>query len=772
VSQASWSASRAAARNDAWAKASGQTRYVADLSLPGMLHAAIVRSVVPHARILGIDTKQAEAADGVAGVFTAADVNPRLYGRSVRDVPILAGGVVRFTGERVAAVVAESRRAAEAAAALVEVSYDELPAVLSAEEALSAGAPAVHDAPWEYPRSAARPDDGPNVQSRVVHGSLADAEEALSRAEFTVDRTYSTPSVHHGYLEPQACVAAVEDGRVRVWAANKSPYRLRGQLAECLELDPALIEIEPVPLGGDFGGKGSPMDIPLCIELSRLTGRPVKLVLRYSEDLTATNPRHPSRIRVRAGCDAGGRLVGMAVQALFNGGAYAGFKPLANVNLHGAEDCLMAYDIPASYIESVIAYTNTVPRGHMRSPGSPQAAFAVESALDELAATAGIDPAELRVRNLVPPGGPRHGGGPAWAEARGDQTLRALRAALQHAGTDSPAPPTPPPGWRQGTGIAVYARGVPRLGTTSIRLVPAGEHGRVRVEVPIPETGTGSHTVVRNRLAAELGISPDQVEVVQVSTAGLPGDSGVGASRVTVGMAEALSRAARAWRERGGDEPVVVELGAGGPPGPAGTPRPAGQAGPAAGDSGATAPMVSYCAQAARVAVDPGTGQVKVLEITSAVDTGQIINPLAHQMQIDGGTVMGYGFACLEDLAEEDGQVLAANLGDFKIASMKDVPSLRTVLVGGGKGVGTANVKPIGELANVPVAAAIANAVAAATGCRIRDLPITAEKVFWAMREAGAAGGPDSGAGGGPAAGAGGSTGVSAAPSAGEGQVR
>ncbi len=758
-------------RNDAWAKASGQTRYAADLSLPGMLHAAVVRSMVPHARILGISTKQAEAADGVIGVFTAADVNPHPYGRSVRDVPILASGVVRFTGERVAAVVAESRRAAEAAAALVEVSYDELPAVLSAEEAIAPGAPAVHDAPWDYPRAVARPADGPNVQSRVVHGSLAGAEEALSRAEFTVDRTYSTPSVHHGYLEPQACVAAVENGRVRVWAANKSPYRLRGQLAECLELDPALIEIQPVPLGGDFGGKGSPMDIPLCIELSRLTGRPVKLVLRYVEDLTATNPRHPARIRVRAGCDAGGRLVGMAVQALFNGGAYAGFKPLANVNLHGAEDCLMAYDIPASYIESVIAYTNTVPRGHMRSPGSPQSAFAVESALDELAATAGIDPAELRARNLVQPGGPRHSGGPAWAEARGGETLRALRAALQHAGTDSPASPaapSPPPGWRQGTGIAVYARGVPRLGTTSIRLVPAGEHGRVRVEVPIPETGTGSHTVVRNRLAAELGISPDDVEVVQVSTAGLPADPGVGASRVTVGMTEALSRAARAWRARTRDEPVVVELGAGSPPGPAGTPGAAGQAAPAAGDSAAAAPLVSYCAQAARVAVDPGTGQVKVLEIISAVDTGQIINPLAHQMQIDGGTVMGYGFACLEDLAEEDGQVLAASLGDFKIASMKDVPSLRTVLVEGGRGVGTANVKPIGELANVPTAAAIANAVAAATGCRVRDLPITAEKVFWALREAGTAGGPASGAGDGPVHGAGSSSGAGAAGSAGE----
>jgi CO/xanthine dehydrogenase Mo-binding subunit len=728
-------------RNDAWVKASGATRYAADLVLPGMLFAAVARSVVPRARILGIDTKQAQAADGVVGVFTAADVSQNRYGRMVRDVPILASGVVRFTGERVAAVVAESRRAAEAAAALVDVSYDELPAVFSAAEAIAPRSPAVHDAPWEYPRSVSRPADGPNVQSRVAHGSEAEAGEAVSRADFSVDQTYWTVSGHHGYLEPQACVAAVEQGRVKVWAANKSPYRLRGQLAECLDLDPALIEIQPVPLGGDFGGKGSPMEVPLCVELSRLTGRPVKLVLRYFEDLTATNPRHPSRIRVWAGCDRDGRVTGIVVRALLNGGAYAGFKPVPNVNLHGIEDCLMAYDIPASYIESVIAYTNTVPRGHMRSPGSPQSAFAIESALDELAAAVGIDAVDFRLRNLVRSGGPRYGGGPAWAQARGGQTLRALHAALR-AGTADPAVP---PGWRQGTGVALYARGVPRPAGTSLRLVPAGS-GRVRAEVPIPETGTGSHTMVRNRLAAELGISADDVEVAQVSTAGLPADPGVGASRVTVGMSEALSRAARAWRARAGGEPVVVELG---PDGPAGAPP--------------SAPVTSYCAQAVHVAVDPGTGQVKVLQITSAVDVGQIVNPLAHQMQIDGGTVMGYGFACLEDLAEDEGQVLAANLGEFKIATMKDVPSLRTVLVQGGQGVGAGDVKPIGELTNVPVAAAVANAVAAATGCRIRALPITAEKVFWALQEAGADDDP---------APAGGSPGASVADATGEGQDR
>lgn len=717
-------------RNDGWAKASGATRYVADVTLPGLLHAALVRSPVPHGRILRVDSGRAAAAAGVAGVFTASDVNAATYGRSVRDVPILARRVVRFAGERVAAVVAESRQAAEAAAMLVDIDYAELPAVVSAREALAPGAPTVHDAPWEYKGAAVGPADGRNVQSRVSHGSLADVEEALRRSEHVVERAYSTRSGHQGYLEPQACIAAVPAGTapgaagepIRVWATNKSPYRMRAQVAECLGLDPASIEVQPTALGGDFGGKGSPMDVPLCVELSRLTGRPVKLVLRYDEELTATNPRHPAWVQVRAGCDGDGRLTAMAVSALFDGGAYGGFKPQVTVNLHAVEGCLAGYAVPAVFLESVIAYTNTVPRGHMRSPGAPQMAFAVESALDELATAAGLDPVQLRRRNLVRTGEP-NSEGTIWVEARGTETLDAAVAAAENG-------PDAPPGWRHGTGVAVYAREAPGRWGTSVRLVPVvgdpaadgtgiggstAAGGRIRLEVPMPETGTGSHSVARNRLAAELGIDPELVEVVQVSTGELPVDPGVGGSRVTLGIAATLGQAARAWRERTSNDQCVEA----GPP-----------------DQQAT-PIASYCAQAARVAVDPVTGQVKVLQIVSAVDVGEVINTLAHQMQIDGGTVMGYGFACLEDLAEEDGQVKAASLGEFKIASMMDVPVLRTVLVRGGKGATPAGVKPIGELANVPTAAAIANAVAAAVGCRIRDLPVTAEKVFWSIREAG-----------------------------------
>lgn len=694
------------ARTDALAKATGQTRYVADVTPPGCAYVALVRSPVPRARIRGVDTSAACQAPGVVGVFLAPDLGASTYGRSVRDVPVLASGEVRFAGERVAAVVAETREQAEAAAVLVAVDYEELPAVVTADEAVAVGAPLVHEAPWSFPGAAVRPEDGPNLQSRVVVGDRAAAAAALAQSAHVVEETYLTPAGHQGYLEPLACVAQAEPtGRVRLWLTNKSPYRVRGQISACLGIDPELIDVQPIAIGGDFGGKGSPEDAPLCIALSRLTGRPVKLVLRYDEDLTATSLRHPSRIRVRAGCDTQGRLTALWSDVLLDGGAYGGYKPSAQVSLHGVAQA-PGYRFAVHGAEVRIAYTNTVPKGHMRSPGAPQAFFAIESALDELAARCGLHPAELRRRNLLT-AGEVDGEGQRWAEHRGEQVLDAAMSALHDPG------PAVPDGWLGGSGLAMYRRSTATGSSTSLRLAPRDDGG-VRVEVPFTETGTGGHTVVRELAAQALGLRGDQVEVVQVETARLPPDPGVGGSRVTAAMALALDQAGKAWQGRTGRGPLTVEVNE-----------------PAQGQIG------SYVAQVARVAVDPATGEVLVLEIISAVDVAEVINARAHQMQIDGGTVMGFGFACLEDMDEAEGQVSAAHLGDFKLPSARDVPALRTVLVRGGKGVGTANVKNIGELTNVPTAAAIANAVAAATGCRIRELPLTAERVYSALREQG-----------------------------------
>ena len=710
---------RADVRFDARDKATGVTRYSADLPVPGALEVVLVRSPLPHAEITGVAVAAALAVPGVAAVVTAADLPAGLAGRRVRDMPLLARGVVRFVGEPVAAVLAESRRAAESGALLVSADYRELPAVFDPQAAMAGNAPLVHEAPWEYPGAVIDAGAGPNLQSVEAGGDPARVAQALAGAATVVSAAYRTPAGHQGYLEPQTWVAfPAEHGVLRLRGTTKSPYRLRDQVAACLGMAPEVLQVDPVPLGGDFGGKGGVVDATVCVALARHAGRPVRLVLPSADDLTATDARHPSVIRVRVGCDPDGRLVGLDFDAVFDGGAYAAAKPIPSVNLHGALECALGYRLPCYAQRSRVAYTNTVPKGHMRAPGSPQTVFAIESALDELAAAAGISPVELRRRNLLETGEP-DAYGHSWPQARGRETLQAAVAALSDASGPAPsgrpaAPVSDTPaasGWAVGTGLAVYARPTPAPGPTSLSLAPR-PGGRLELGVPVPETGTGSHAVARRLLATALRIDPALVDVRQVATTVLPGDPGVGASRVTVGLSRAVARLAEAWLASPQDGPVVVDL-------------------PAAAEP----PALSYCVQAARVAVDPETGQVRIVELISAVDVANIVSPRAHQMQIDGGAVMGIGFACLEDLLEDEGQVWASSLGEFRLPTAGDVPPLRTVLVGGGRGIGPANVKAVGELTNVPVAAAVANAVADAVGVRVRELPITAERVYWILRE-------------------------------------
>jgi CO/xanthine dehydrogenase Mo-binding subunit len=685
-------------RLDAHAKATGRIRYVNDVFLPELTYVAVARSTMAHARIRSIDTSAAASQPGVIGVFTAEDLQVSTYGRSVRDISVLARDKVRYVGERVAAVVAESRAAAESAAALVEIDYEELPAVFTPEEALAPGAPAVHDAPWGYPRAFIKEGQGQNRQSVVEEGSQEAVETALAKSAFVVDETYTTSAVHQGYLEPQACVADVEpSGKVRLWLTNKSPYILRSQIADCVGIEAESIEVQPIALGGDFGGKGSPEDAPLCVALARLVGRPTKMVLRYSEDLTSTDARHPARVHVRIGCDAEGHITGWTQDVLLDGGAYGGFKPAPTVSIHGALEP-GGYRIPAFFSRSVVAYTNTVPKGHMRAPGAPQATFATESAMDELALKIGLEPAELRYRNLLRTG-EADVNGREWIEFRGEETLAAALGALRIR-QDAPA------GWRTGIGMSVYSRTTPTATSSSMRLSELPD-GRLSCEIGVIETGTGSHTVARELLAKGLAMPAEDIDVIQVSTGELPTDPGAGGSRVTSSLSMVADQAIKAWRSRLDDEPVLVVVDEKGGP-----------------------PVGSYGVQVAQVAVDPETGQVKVLEILSTVDVAEIINEKAHQMQIDGGAAMGFGYACLEDLDESEGQVWSANLGDFKLPSARDVPEFKTVLVRGGRGVGTANVKNIGETTTPPTAAAIANAVADAVGARVRHLPIRAERVL------------------------------------------
>lgn len=684
-----------AIRGDAMAKIAGSAAYAADISPSGLCELAVVRSPVPHARFRHVDVRAAAESPGVLRVVTGADIGLRLWGRRMRDVPVLALNEVRYVGEPVAAVIAESRRAADRAVALVDVDYEPLAAVFDPEVALEADSPAVHPEPWTY-AGAAVPAGAHNLQSDVEIGDWAAVDAALATSPYVVDRRYTTPRGHQGYIEPQACVAEVRpDGRIHLWVANKSPYRLRTQLAACLGVEADRIVIEPVMIGGDFGGKGAPLLAPLCILASSLVGRPVRAVLRYNEDLTAANPRHSAVVHVRAGCDLDGRLTAMAVDTVFDGGAYAGYKPLPDVNLHGALEAGNPYRLPAHHVRSRIAYTNSVPSGHMRSPGSPQVVFAVESAIDELAQLSGVDPADFRRDNLLTSAEVSRIDSTAWPERRAVEVLEAALKAY--------TPLEGPWGWATGRGIAVYDR-VTRPSPTSIHL-EAGDGDTILVEVPFPETGTGSHTATRAALASALGVEPQRLVVRQAATDRLPEDPGVGGSWVTAALAEAAQLAAEAWRSGGGAPVTVTGTGEG-------------------------TGVIGHVTQIAQVAVDLESGELRVLQLLTALDVGEILNPVAHRLQIEGGAAMGFGFATMEDLDVREGQVWAGTLGEFRLPSTRDVPLYRTVLLPGSQGLGVRNVKGVGELSNVPTAAAVANAVAAACGIRVRALPISAEQIW------------------------------------------
>lgn len=684
-------------RIDARNKVYGATTYAQDINRPGQCYLALVRSPWPHARITGIDTSRARAVPGVIGVFTAEDIGTRRYGVFVRDVPMLAQEEVRFVGERVAVVAAESREAAERAANLVDVAYEPLPAVLTMEEALRSDALPVDPHPWSYPGALVKPEDGINRQWRATV-QVGDLAEGWRNTAYRVRAEYFTPGIHQGYLEPHAYVAEYgADGRYHLWMPNKSPYSLRKELADCLELDPGQIEIHPVPLGGDFGGKGTPMDAPLCLWAARRLGRPVKLVLRYAEELTATNPRHDAKITIEVGCDAAGHLTAFQLVARFNGGAYAGLKPAGT--LQAALTVGDAYRLPHVDILVERIYTHTVPRGNMRTPAAPQLYFAWESALDELARSAGFDPIDFRRRNLRRD--QDQGWGTRALEWRGVPTLEAAVAAYR---------PLPvPAGWRSGTGVALYHRGTH---AASMHVRARRQNHDVIVYLPFPETGTGSHTVAHKVFSDVLQVAPEHLLIQQAPTGELGPSAGIGGSRATAGLAAAAEAIREAWQTDPDAAEVTVSV------------------------NPTTEPVTAYCVEIAQVAVDPQTGAITIPQLVVAVDVAEVINPVAHQIQIEGGAVMGLGGALMEDLAFADGRPQAANLADYKLRTVADVPLPTVVLVPGGRGVGPHNVKAVGELSNVPAAAAIANAVQDAVGVRIRELPLTAERVWRALQEA------------------------------------
>ncbi len=721
------------------AKVTGQARYSADINPANLIWAKNVRSPHAHARIVGIDTSRALRVPGVRAVLTAADIPNKRIGRRLKDQPLLCDDVVRFIGDKVAVVAADDPEAAEEGALLVAVEYEELPAVFDPIAAMAPDAPLVHVDPRSYVGWPAEiPADAHNVCAYQAwdRGDLA---AGFADADLIVEHTFRTQLSHQGYLEPHACVVVINDQeRVEIWPSNKVPFNLKEELAEIIDRPQDDLLIHTVNVGGDFGSKGSPFDVPVAYHLARATGRPVKFVNSSTEDLTAMALRHPSVVTMKSGVKRDGRIVARETRIVFNTGAYGSYKPSANGMLGGAQRATGCYVIPNSHTEAFCVYTNQVPCGYMRAPGSPQVLFAEETHMDLLARELGMDPIEFRERNL-PPASPI-------GEERLAQSV--LRAAADALNWDAPRPQGK---GRIGRGISLVMRntGVGE-GSSSLTVNP---DGTVTAVTAMPDNGTGGLTVVAQVAAEALSVPFDKVHLVWGDTDALPVDVGSGASRMTNVAGHAVLTAAERIKEQlaplaatmlGAESATWVDGGWQSPDGrrvgleelalemiEAGDPRAHAQV----TISTPRSEIVGYCAQAAEVEVDEETGQVRIRAMSSAQDVGQIINAIGHQGQIEGALSQGLGYAVMEEMVLDQGRITTPSLGDYKLPTIADMPPLETRNLPS-RGPGPYEAKAIGEIPLMGTGATIANAVADAIGVPFFELPITAERVLAALAAA------------------------------------
>ena len=722
-------------------KVSGKTLYAADVEIPNALWAKILRSPLPHARVLKVDSSKAMQLTGVRAVISGADIPPVMTGLRMKDMPLLARDRVRYIGEPVAAVAADSVEIAEEALNLIEVQYKELPFVTDPVEAIRPGAPVLHENPGSYKNAPERSTELPNVQS-YGQWSNGDVEAGFKKAVRVFEHTFRTPLGFHAYIEPHACIVRIgEGGYIEIWASNKSPFSLRDRVARDLDLDPKKIKVHILSVGGDFGGKTSVIEVPLCYFLAERTGKPVKMVLDYAEELAATSHRHPAVITLRTGIDGDGRLCVLQAKAIFSGGAYAALKANAEVTVQGPRRVASYYRIPAIQVETLCAYTNQVSCTQTRTPGSPQVTFAMESQIDIIARELGMDPAAFRRKNLLNEGDPS----PFGQKLQKILAQETLKKALDSSGWKKPK------GKNIGRGVAVYERpsGAGRSGAA----ITIESDGSIGVHLGVPDVGPGIHTVVQQIVSEVLDVKRERVTIRVEDTDRSPYDSGTGGSKSTNSVGHAGYQAVCEIKEkiialaasRIGCSPEdvkpmngryiapgrrtmffdeIIRLAVeqnGGPITHLSVYEPS------------RAPITSFAAQVAEVEVDRTTGQVKVKKLTTVHDAGRVLNHLTYQGQVDGGVVTGLGFALMEDNSLVDGKIATMNLGEFKIPTAADVPKLTTLLMESPTGPVPFQGKAIAEIPNVPTAAAVANAIADAVGVRIFDLPLTSEKIYAAL---------------------------------------
>ena len=744
---------RSVTRKDATEKVTGAAEFATDVRLPGMAHAKVWRSPLPHARIGRIDTSAASRAPGVICVLTRddlTDIDP-YFGPAYKDQPILAIDRVRYDGEPVVGVVARTEREAAAAVDLVEVALEPLPYVTGLEEALAPGAPLVHEtlraAGHFRDLAGLRPVPGTNI----CHHWEYERGTVIPRlaGDLVFDDTFVFPMVHHLSLEPHVMVAAYAGGEITLWGATQHPFPVRKEIAEMFRVPLARVRIIVPYIGGAYGNKSYTKIEPLVTALARKAGVPVRLALT-AEEAFKTVRCPAARCRIRTQVDRDGAIQARHVAIYYQIGAYADVGP--RVAQKAGYTAGGPYRIPNLRIDSYAVYTNTTPSVAFRGYGVPQTAWAYESQLDLIAAALGIDRVEIRRRNLLQRGDAVV---PGDRPADGDylEGLEKAAAALEW---------TMPLPRGEGRGIACTIK-APLAPSVSTAIARLHADGSISVLCGTVEIGQGARTVMAQIAAEELAVPPDRVRVVRVDTQAAPYDQATSSSRSTVLVGKAVQLAARDLRHQvseiaaglfearadavelragrvwaRGDSLSLAEVVArhfGLPAGELigrGTVR-----GERGGLLGGIVPFWESGTAGVRLRVDQETGQVRVLDYVSVADVGKAINPQQCEGQDEGASTMGLGHTLFEEMLYEDGQLLNAGLLDYRVPTFGDLPeSLRSILIENEDGSGPFGAKGIGEGGLIPTSPAVASAVWEATGARPHELPMTPERLWRLLKEA------------------------------------
>ncbi|MFA6378336.1 MAG: molybdopterin cofactor-binding domain-containing protein [Candidatus Omnitrophota bacterium] len=740
----------------------GQTKYASDLKLPGMLFGKMIRSPHPHAKIISIDTSKAEKLLGVKAIVTAKDTLGVKFGSNeyffpqTADQQALEADKVRYIGDEIGAVAAIDEETAEKAIKLIDVKYEILPAVFDALEAMKPGAPQIHEAR--------------NNIALILPTNFGNVEKALKESDYVREDIFYLPSAAHTCMEPHVCVGQWEEfsNKLTLWVSTQAPFKIRETLAKCLKMDLNDVRVIKLAVGGGFGGKLEmlPMDFAACLLSKKAQGVPVKIMYTREEEFSFSRRKHPMIYKLRSGVKKDGTLMAISGEVIADGGAYCSYGP--TVLAAAMMRIFMVYQIKHFRVAGYRVYTNNPISGAIRGFGGVQSGFAIESHMDLLAEGIGMDPIEFRLKNITGPN--------MTVTNKMVITSNGLKECIEKASQASQ--------WKSkygkqkhlkrglGIGIAADVMGskMYKAHESAGSIIKIEEDGSIHLLTGAADTGQGSNTVLSQIAAQELGISYGRIKITAADTAITPFDTGSFASRVTFISGNATKLAANDAKTQilkivakeknipvedlnieaekvvntknstsimSFDEAIALcysfnygeQIIGRGSYNPKTTPVDF-----RTGEGNVSA-SYSFEAQIAEVEVNTETGLVKVLKMWDAHDVGKAINPQSVKGQIEGSLFMGIGYTLWENLQFKEGRVVNPNFANYRLARSVSACPVESILIETNDPQGPFGAKGMGEAALLPTAAAIANAVYDAVGVRIKELPITSDKILKALKE-------------------------------------